>query len=332
VRDFLLNETPLISIITPSYNQAQYLEKTLRSVLEQDYPNIEYIVVDGNSDDGSQEIIDRYAERLAWSVSEPDRGQADAVNKGLARATGKYIGWLNSDDLYLPGAVRQAVDLLEANPQVGFVYGDVQAIDEHGAVTNIMRYADWNLEDLMGFHIIGQPGVFIRKETLDRAGKLDLSFHYLLDHQLWLRLGLEAGMRYSGAQWAAARFHASAKNVAQADAFGSEAYRLAEWIASEPRFAALYARLWRKVQAGACRMDARYLLDSGKSSAALRTYMRGLKLNPATVLPEWHRMLYALFSPLGLSFLKNLYLKIRFWLKRPDRFSQNSSGRQDGSA
>ena len=119
----------LVSIITPSYNQANFLETTISSVLEQDYPRIEYIIADGGSTDGSLEIIQRYASRLGWWVSERDKGQADALNQGFTHAQGEVLAYLNSDDTYQPGAVAEAVAFLQAHPQVGMVYGDANFID-----------------------------------------------------------------------------------------------------------------------------------------------------------------------------------------------------------
>src|SRR5512138_1788368 len=123
---------PLVSIITPSFNQAAFLETTIRSVLDQDYPSLEYFIVDGGSKDGSLEIIQRYAHRLAGWVSEPDRGQTDAINKGFGMAHGEILAWLNSDDVYQPGAVAEAATFLQQNPEVGLVYGDATYIDENG--------------------------------------------------------------------------------------------------------------------------------------------------------------------------------------------------------
>lgn len=313
-----MNKKPLISIISPSFNQSDYLELSMLSVLNQDYPNLEYIVVDGNSTDDSQEIIKKYENRLAWWVSENDKGQAAAFNKGLDHASGKYIGWLNSDDLYLEGAISDAIELLEANPEVAFVFGDVQAIDQHGKISNIMRYGDWNLIDLMQFKIIGQPAVFMRKDLLDFTDGLDPTYHFLLDHHLWLRLASNAPIMYSKKIWAAARFHATAKNVSHAVEFGQEAYRLVEWMEKNETLNSIFMANHNKILAGAHRMDARYLLDGGQYSQAAHVYWQGMKLDSLTILPEWHRMLYAIFAPIGLSKIKDLYLKLRFWLKRPD--------------
>ncbi|HTX79640.1 MAG TPA: glycosyltransferase family 2 protein, partial [Longilinea sp.] len=120
----------LVSIVTPSFNQARFLERTIRSVLEQTDADIEYLVVDGGSTDGSVEIIQKYADRLAWWVSEKDKGQTDAINKGFSHAHGEILAWLNSDDTYEPHAISEAVAFLQAHPDTGMVYGDANFIDE----------------------------------------------------------------------------------------------------------------------------------------------------------------------------------------------------------
>jgi glycosyltransferase involved in cell wall biosynthesis len=303
---------PLVSIVTPSFNQAAYLEQTMRSVLEQGYPNIEYIVVDGGSTDGSPALIERYSHRLAWWVSEKDQGQADGINKGLQRAQGEIVAWLNSDDFYLPGAVGQAVEALRIHPEAGLVFSDVESRDSDGKLINIMRFGERSLEDLMAFEIISQPGVFMRRSVLEQAGWLDTAYHYLLDHHLWLRMALIAPPQYApGVRWAAARFHPAAKNVALAGAFGREALRLAEWMEATAAFQPHLAQARRRMWAGAHRLDAFYQLDAGDAAAALRAYRRALPYSARVVLRDWRRVLYALFSPLGLGWVRRFYLKRR---------------------
>ena len=241
------NSQPLISVITPSYDQVAYLEATIQSVLAQDYPSIEYMVIDGGSDDGSREIIQSYAEHLTYWVSEPDEGQADAINKGFARATGKYVAWLNSDDVYRPGAVSRAVAILEADPDLGLVYGQLDSVDGHGEVFNTITYQQYDLVDLLAFRIIGQPSVFMRRAVLEKAGLIDLSYKYLLDHHLWIRMAQHGKMAYVPELWAAARHHESAKNVAQAAGFGGEVYRILEWAQGQPELAKIIKQNKRKV-------------------------------------------------------------------------------------
>ena len=299
-------ELPLVSIITPSFNQGAFLEETIRSVLDQDYPNLEYLVVDGASTDGSVDIIRRYEDRIDWWISEPDDGQADAINKGLARAKGEIVAWLNSDDVYRPGAIRAAVDALSQNPEAGLIYGNLDSIDQNGELFNTITYQQYALADLLSFRIIGQPTVFMRKSALKRAGELDRSYHFLLDHQLWLRIARFSEIKYVPQVWAAARHHAAAKNVAQASGFSEEISRIQDWAQSEPDLAEQIGANKNKVQAGAQRLIARYLLDAGESWRALKAYGRAFLAGPSYTLKHTGRILFAMLSLLGFGWLRRL--------------------------
>lgn len=307
----------LVSIITPSFNQAAFLEECIQSVLGQDYTPLEYLVVDGGSTDGSLDIIRRYSDRLAWWVSESDAGQADAINKGLQRAKGEIVAWLNSDDYYLPGAIAQAVAALQRYPEAGLVFGDAITIDPQGRQLNQLQFGDWGLEELMGFRIICQPAVFMRRDAVVRAGYLDLNYHYLLDHHLWIRIACLAPIRHVPQTWAAARHHPGAKNVAQAQGFSQEALRLLAWMGAQPDLTTHMAARRRIIEAGAYRLSARYLLDGDKPGPALLAYGRALIRNPRFALQHWHRMIYAVLSLVGGKSLANLYYRYRKPSPRP---------------
>jgi glycosyltransferase involved in cell wall biosynthesis len=240
----------LVSIVTPSYNQARYLEETMRSVLEQDYPHIEYIVVDGGSTDGSREIIEKYADRLAWWVSEKDRGQTDAINKGFARARGDVLAWLNSDDTYQPGAVREAVEFLQRNPQVGLVYGDANYIDEHGRVIGRFPAAQTDYRRLrQGYVHIPQQSAFFRADLWRKVGPLDDSFYFAMDYDLWVRLAREAPIVYYPRLWANFRLHSDAKTIAADDRCCPEILRVHYRDGGSP-FAVIVLKYWiRKLAA-----------------------------------------------------------------------------------
>ena len=301
----------LVSIITPSFNQARYLEQTIQSVLEQDYPSIEYIVVDGASTDGSVDVIEKYANKLAWWVSEKDSGQADAINKGFLRATGEIVAWLNSDDYYLPGAISAAVKAFEENPDVLLVYGNMLAVDERGNSFNALHYKQLTLQDLLCFQIIGQPAVFFRREVLSKAGMLDPTFHFLLDHHLWIRIAQHGRILHVDQTWAAARYHAEAKNRAKAAEFGREAFRVLAWAESQPNLGEAIRPVERRARASAHRVDARYLLDGGKSASALRAWMRAFFIHPPTALARLNIFVSALLNSLGLDFVRSEFLSRR---------------------
>jgi glycosyltransferase involved in cell wall biosynthesis len=216
---------PTVSIVTPSFNQARYLEATIQSVLSQDYPRIEFIIVDGGSTDGSVDVIKKYADKLAWWVSEKDRGQTDAINKGFARATGKILAWLNSDDTYEPRAVGQAVKYLLAHPEVGLVYADCNYINEEGRVIGKFPAAQTDLPRLRrGYVHIPQQTMFFRAELWS---PLDPSFYFAMDYDLWTRIASRAELKYlAGQTWANFRIHTSGKTIAADDRCWPEMIRV----------------------------------------------------------------------------------------------------------
>jgi len=319
-------DLPLVSIITPSYNQMRFLEATLRSVLEQDYPNIEYLVVDGASTDGSVEIIRRYADRLAWWVSEKDSGQSEAVNKGLQRARGEIIGWLNSDDVYLPGTVSAAVAAFQSHPEAGLVYGDALAIDAEGKPFNLMRARQYTLADLLAFNIICQPAAFMRRSVLEQVNYLDPAYHLLMDHLLWMRLAQKAPLVYVPQTWAAARYHEQAKNCTRGAAYGREAKVLIDDLKSRPEFAEIIAADEKRIMAGVNRFDAFYLTNAGLPRAALRAYMKSFLAYPPVALSDWRHIIFTFLSLLGLKGVRRLYIGLRRLQRNTDFRDYQSFG------
>ena len=185
-------DIPKISVITPSLNQGRYLRQCVESILSQDYSNFELIIIDGGSTDESLAVIKGYEDLITFWVSEPDRGQSDAINKGFKRASGELVAWLNADDYYLPGAFQQAADAYRLNRQAPFFFGDGLRVDETGTVishffpTGTLTFDRQAL--VMGLNYILQPSTFINRRSLEQAGNLDTDLHYGMDSDLWMRL------------------------------------------------------------------------------------------------------------------------------------------------
>jgi glycosyltransferase involved in cell wall biosynthesis len=206
---------PRISVVTPSYNQGCFLEQTIRSVLDQQYPNLEYFIIDGGSTDDSTSIIRRYESHLASWISERDAGQSDAINKGFQRCTGDLVAWLNSDDFYLPGALHTAAAVYLRHPQASFYLGDGLRVDRDGKPFAAyfpggqVRFHRAAL--VWGVNTILQPATFIQRRYLDQVGYLDINLHYGMDSDLWLKLSALAGPQIIPEMLAASREYPDAK-------------------------------------------------------------------------------------------------------------------------
>lgn len=188
---------PRVALVTPSLNQARYLSDAIESVLAQSYPNIDYLVVDGGSEDESLGVLRSYGDRVRW-ISEPDAGQSDAIDKGFRKTRGQILGWLNADDVLAEDAVAKAVAVFEARENVGLVYGNGFLLDEQGRITGpfeeIEPFNLWRLVN--GLDYILQPAAFFRRRAYDQVGGLDIDLSWAMDWDLWIRLAASADVEY----------------------------------------------------------------------------------------------------------------------------------------
>lgn len=242
---------PLVSIVTPSLNRARFIEETILSIQEQDYPRIEHIVVDGGSSDGTLKILKRYDDRLRW-ISEPDEGMFDAINKGFRMSQGDILAWLNTDDTYVvPDAVSTAVRFLLDNPQVGMVYGHCNIMEEHGQFAGELQTQDFDLDRLIHWSLgsyICQPATFFRRAVLDTVGPLDTSFPLCADRDLWIRIGQKFEIRYIPQHLANFRLTPGSFSVAWVDEQVRDALRVGRKHGAS-RFSPQYGDyLWSKFQ------------------------------------------------------------------------------------
>jgi glycosyltransferase involved in cell wall biosynthesis len=215
---------PRISIVTPSYNQGEFIEETIRSVLLQGYHNLEYIIIDGGSTDQSVDIIKKYEPWLTHWVTEPDKGQAHAINKGFKKATGEIVAWLNSDDVYFPGVLAIAAKLFSDKHTNDIVYGDCEFIDKQGKYIKKNRASRFDMKAFLGKVAIPQPSMFIKKSTLSHVGYLDEKLNYAFDRKFWLKAAINRNnaLTYVRRNFSKYRLHGRSKGVAEKHAMDIE--------------------------------------------------------------------------------------------------------------
>ncbi len=253
----------------------------------------------------------------------------------MERAQGDIVAWLNSDDVYLPGAVREAVDSLQRHPQAGMVYGDGIMVDAELRILDYHRYPPLDTADLLSFEVLLQPTVFMRRLVLARAGRLDPSYHLILDHELWVRLAALAPLVHVSHYWALERTHPAAKTIAQASGFVEEAARLLNWARQSESLAATVAANRRKIEAGFHIFAARRLIDAGQHRRALGHILTALVQRPASVARYWYKLVQAAFSAAGLAFMFEGYRNARRTLQYRGKYADAGLGRepaQDSSA
>jgi len=281
---------PLVTVVTPSYNQGRFIRQTIESVLTQDYPNVEYYVIDGGSSDDTVAVLREYTGRLEWT-SKADRGQASAINEGWRRGRGEIVAWLNSDDTYLPGAIGAAVAHLTRWPDDGAVYGEGYHADETGRV--IARYPTepFDLDRLSETCFICQPTVFMRRSVLERVGYLDESLQFCMDYDLWIRIGRAFRFGRLAGYLAVTRLHGETKTLRRRREGYAEVLPMIRRHYGYVPLSWIYAYSKAVAEAtgtgGGRREGARFA--ARLALVALRTFLRYNRRLPVAKLLRWRR-------------------------------------------
>jgi glycosyltransferase involved in cell wall biosynthesis len=285
---------PLVSVVTPSYNQGQFIEQAIRSVLLQGYPNLEYVIMDGGSTDGTVEIIRKYEPWLAYWVSEADRGQAHAVNRGWQLAHGEVLGWLNSDDRYVSGALSRVARAFCGTPSTALIYGDCATISDRNERTGVKGMAAYSLESLLCGKNMGQPAVFVSLSAVARAGYLNEDLQYALDFEYFLRIWSEfppEGFRYVGAVLAESREWSGTKSMSTAERFGAEYKQALDALFDRANLPERIRALRRAAYSRSVYLrQARLNYQAGHIRGAFSNFVKALLLEPEP--SEKSRMLW----------------------------------------
>jgi glycosyltransferase involved in cell wall biosynthesis len=278
---------PLVSIVTPSYNQAEFLEETIRSVLDQDYPAIEYIVVDGASTDGSGEIIRRYADQLAWWTEERDDGQVTALKRGFDHATGEILGWLNSDDTLLPGAVSAVVDVLEHDRDALLVYGDAVLIDARSNPLGDLRARPFDLAEMLRTcqnHVV-QPGSLFRRRALE-VSPLNEAGYYYFDFEFIVGIGLAGPAVRLDRMLATYRLHEASKSVGAPIRKAEDHLRLYDAVFSHPDLPATLRAVEQEGRARSYLTAGEYFYAGLAMERARKSLLRAFRFDRRLLTPR----------------------------------------------
>jgi glycosyltransferase involved in cell wall biosynthesis len=276
-----MSDRPLVTIVTPSFNQAAFLEQTIESVLSQDYPHIEYMIIDGGSTDGSAAIIQRYAPRLAYWHSRADRGQADAINQGWRRAKGEIVAYLNSDDYYFrTDAVSRVVRAFQQSPDAGLVHGEGHWVDVRGKILQTTSTAMPAQRLIDGLVSLPQPAVFVHRTAMDRVGLFDETLHFALDKEYYLRVAGAFPIVSLREALACLRLHESSKSVSSGVGFAPEMMRVAERIIGSRDAYPLVDIDPRVIKAAAHQRASQFLYMAGQYGEAWRELRQALAHAP----------------------------------------------------
>jgi glycosyltransferase involved in cell wall biosynthesis len=293
-------ELPTVTVITPAYNQGIFLRETIESVLAQDYPNIEFFVLNDGSTDNTEDILKEYNGRIRWETH-TNMGQTATINKGWKLTKGSIITWLNSDDTFLPGGVRTGVEYLLKHPETGIVFGDTLLTEADG--TPIAPSPPQPPFNYMRFFVncnntVSQPSTFIRREVIEKVGELDPRFYYFMDWDLWLRAGLYFKIDHITDVLSTYRLHAESKTVAQALRAAPELEYMYNKFFSRTDLPQHVLDKKKEAMMSMYYMSAGYYLKGGDSQTAVKMAKLGHRSNPAGFfkLKNFRRYLYSRYG------------------------------------
>lgn len=305
----MAQDAPLVTVVTPTLNQAGFLEQTILSVISQDYPQVEYIVADGGSTDQTKKILQKFSDQLVW-ISQEGLRQSEAINTGWSQGKGEILAWLNSDDFYLPGAISAAVSHLQMHKTVGAVYGDCSYIDDKSEFLSRYPTQSFNYPELVrtAINYIPQPATFIRRAAWELVGGLDENLEFIMDFDLWLRIGKSFALTYVPQDFASLRLHPGAKSLASLESFGPELIRVYQRYFTSQSLPQHIRGLQSEAMSRAFYIAADSSFWAGRSKRARKYALEAMKIHPRSIPKGLLRLLVlSMLGDLGQRFAVRRY-------------------------